>query len=65
MEWLHAQINMLETKNHMRLQRLGTIKVLVLGLSLGSLERKCHLDATLWKGTKYIIGKRVVASFQV
>jgi hypothetical protein len=65
MEWLHAQINMLETKSHMRLQRLGTIKIIVLGLPLGSLERKCHLDATPWKCTKYIIGRKVVASFQV
>jgi hypothetical protein len=30
MEWLHAEINMLGTKSHMRVQRLGTIKVLVL-----------------------------------
>jgi hypothetical protein len=65
MEWSHTQINILETKSHMRLQRLGTIKVLILEFPVWSLERKCHLDATPWKGTKYTIRKRVVASFQV
>jgi hypothetical protein len=54
---------MFETRSHTRLQRLGTIKVLVLGLPLGSLETKCHLDATPLKGTKYTIWRRVVASF--
>jgi hypothetical protein len=42
MEWLRAEINMLGTKSHMRVQRSGTIKVLILVGVLKEMSFGCN-----------------------
>jgi hypothetical protein len=33
--------------------------------NFGTLKKKCHLNVALWRSTKYTIGKRMMALFQV
>jgi len=36
--------------------------LVISGLPFGSLGKKCHLDGALWRGTKYTVRGKVVAS---
>ncbi len=47
-------------KEDMSIQSFETTIIPILGLPLGSLGKKCHLDVPLWIVTEYSIGRGVV-----